>query len=433
MLKKFGKAILVLAYNVFLLLFVIVYTPIHLIRLCFSTKYRNSTLARLGFQKIPDLSSYGNTYWIHSVSVGETQVAGTLVQELLKRQPDAKVVISTITETGQAVAKKIPGVTDTFYYPLDFSWLANSMLKKIRPSAVFVVETDLWFNLLNGAKKKKIPAFLVNGKISETTLKRYKQFPKLSKMLLTPFYHFFIQSEAYFERFAEAGLDKSKMTIAGNVKLDSEAPIVDYSAKKELYKSLLLDPKKPIVTVGSTHAGEEELSVKVFKSLSNDFPELQFLLVPRHPERFDGVAEMLKEKSVKFLRASQKNDSSKPNKFVLVDKMGVLMKLYAISDIAVVAGSFTPHIGGHNIFEPSFYGKPFVYGPWIYKQPGFHQMNLEFNAGVQCKPEELTSELRKLLNDKSLRDEYGQRGLKALEVSKGATDKIITEVLSEIS
>lgn len=424
---------MVQVYNVLLLLFVIVYTPIHLIKLCFSEKYRKSTLARLGFQKIPNLSQADNTYWIHSVSVGETQVAGTLVQELLKRQPDAKIVISTITETGQAVAKKVPGVSATFYYPVDFSWLANSMLKSLKPSAVFIVETDLWFNLLNGAKKKDIPVFLVNGKISETTLKRYKQFPKLSQMLLSPFHHFFIQSETYFERFAEVGLDKSKMTVAGNVKLDSEAPIVDDSAKKELYESLLLDPKKPIVTVGSTHASEEELSVEVFKGLSVEFPELQFVLVPRHPERFDGVSEMLTLQGVKFLRASQKNDSSESQQFVLVDKMGVLMKLYAISEIAVVAGSFTPHIGGHNIFEPSFYGKPFVYGPWIYKQPGFHQMNLEFNAGVQCKPEELTSELRKLLHDKSLRDEYGQRGLKALEVSKGATNKIITEVLSELS
>ncbi|MCH2206488.1 MAG: hypothetical protein MK132_11520 [Lentisphaerales bacterium] len=222
---------MVYIYNVLLLLLVIVYTPVHLIKLCFSEKYRKSTLARLGFQKIPRLATEKNTYWIHSVSVGETQVAGTLAQELLKRQPDAKIVISTITETGQAVAKKIPGVAATFYYPVDFSWLANSMLRKLKPDAVFIVETDLWFNLLNGAKNKDIPAFLVNGKISETTLRRYKQFPKLSEMLLSPFHQFFIQSEAYYERFAEYGLDKTKMTIAGNVKLDSEAPVVNESTK----------------------------------------------------------------------------------------------------------------------------------------------------------------------------------------------------------
>ena len=339
----------------------------------------------------------------------------------------------TITETGQAVAKNIPGVTATFYYPVDFSWLANSMLRKLKPDAVFIVETDLWFNLLNGAKRRDIPAFLVNGKISETTLKRYGQFPKLSQMLLSPFHHFFIQSEAYYERFAESGLDKAKMTIAGNVKLDSKAPVVNEAEKKELYESLLLDSNKQIVTIGSTHAGEEKLFVEVFKKLSKDFPGLQFVLVPRHPERFDGVAEMLKSEGVSYLRATEKTDNSNAENFVLVDKMGVLMKLYAISDIAVVAGSFTPHIGGHNIFEPSFYGKPFIYGPWVYKQPGFHQMNLEFNAGVQCKPEKLADELSRLLKDQSLRDAYGKRGLKALEVSKGATDKIITEVLSELN
>ena len=202
-------------------------------------------------------------------------------------------------------------------------------------------------------------------------------------MLLSPFHHFFIQSEAYFERFAESGLDKAKMTIAGNVKLDSEAPVVDEAAKE---RALRVTPfrfrKTNCDDWQHTCREEEELCVEVFNKLSKDFSNLQFVLVPRHPERFDGVAEMLKSEGMSYLRATEKTENSKSENFVLVDKMGVLMKLYAISDIAVVAGSFTPHVGGHNIFEPSFYGKPFCLWPVDLQTTGLSSD--EFRVQCRC-------------------------------------------------
>lgn len=417
-------------YNLILLIAAIIYTPVHLVRLCFSNKYRSSTLARIGFQTIPKLSADKPRYWIHSVSVGETQVAKTLVGEILKKEPQAQIVVSTITETGQAVAKSIEGTAGTFYYPLDLSFLVNPMLKKIQPQAVFIVETDIWFNFVDGARKKDTPVFLVNGKISETTLKRYKQFPGLASRLMKPFHHFFVQSETYRDRFLESGIEAEKLTIAGNVKLDHDVPHLSDEEKSQLAEKYKIDISKPVITFGSTHAGEEELAAQTYKKLSEKFSGLQVLLVPRHPERFNGVAETLKKLGVDFNRATQM--SSEKKDFILVDEMGMLMKLYSISTVGIVAGTFTPHVGGHNILEPSFYGKPFVYGPWIYKQPGFHQMNLEARAGVQCKAEELVQELEKLLSVQGLCDQYGQRGLKVLEMSKGATKKIVDEVFREL-
>lgn len=417
-------------YNSLLTVAAILYTPVHLVRLCFSNKYRSSTFARMGFQSVPSLSSDAPRYWIHSVSVGETQVAKTLTAELLKREPNAQIVISTITETGQAVARKIEGTVGTFYYPLDLSFLVTPMLKRVKPQAIFIVETDIWYNFANGAMRRGIPVYLVNGKMSETTLKRYKQFPKLAAKLLQPFHHFFVQSETYKQRFLDSGIPEDKLMIAGNVKLDCEVPVLSEQEKEELAAEFKLDLTKPIITFGSTHAGEEELAVSVFKVLKERFKDLQVLLVPRHPERFNSVAEMLKKEAVDFNRASQMTTEFR--NFVLVDQMGVLMKLYSISSVGIVAGTFTPHVGGHNILEPSFYGKPFVYGPWIYKQPGFHQMNLEVKAGVQCKPEELSSELEKLLADPGLCKQYGSRGLEILDVSKGATEKIVNEVFKEL-
>lgn len=384
----------------------------------------------MGFQSVPTLKDDAPKYWIHSVSVGETQVAKTLTAEILSRELNAQIVISTITETGQAVAKKIDGTAGTFYYPLDLSFLVSPMLKKVNPDAIFIVETDIWYNFVNGAMRRDVPVYLVNGKMSATTLKRYKQFPAIAARLLKPFHHFFVQSETYKERFVESGIIKSELTVAGNVKLDSEVPVVSDAEKTELAQRYKVSLDRPTLTFGSTHAGEEELSIEVYKKLKGKFPDLQVFLVPRHPERFNGVAELLAKSGVDFNRASQMSTDSKP--FILVDQMGVLMKLYSISTVGVVAGTFTPHVGGHNILEPSFYGKPFVYGPWIYKQPGFHQMNLEARAGVQCKPEELADELEKLVSNVSLCKEYGERGLKVLEVSKGATKKIVDEVFKEL-
>ncbi len=417
-------------YDLLLLIVAVLYTPVHLVKLCFSNKYRSSTLARIGFQSIPRKKGGGSSYWIHSVSVGETQVAKTLTAEILRREPDAEVVISTITETGQAVARKIEGTAGTFYYPLDFSFLASSMLNRVKPTAVFIVETDLWFNFLDQCSKRGIPVFLVNGKISTTTLKRYKQFPRLAGRLLKPFHHFFVQSETYKERYVEAGINGADLSVAGNVKLDCEVPRLSDVEKQELADLYKIDLAKPLLVFGSSHAGEEELSVEVYNKLKSEFKELQLALIPRHPERFNGIAELLSKSEVEFSRATQMSEQKKD--FILVDQMGVLMKLYSISTVGVVCGTFTPHVGGHNILEPSFYGKPFVYGPWIYKQPGFHQMNLDFNAGVQCKADELVDELRKLLSSEKLCEEYGARGLKALEVSKGATVHILDEVFKEM-
>ena len=417
---------LLFIYNIFLIIFTILYFPFHMIRLIWHTKYRNSTFARLGFQTIPQFKGE-EVFWIHSVSVGESQVAGTLIKELKKQFPNCKCVISTITETGQAVAKKTDADA-TFYYPVDISFLIRRILKKLAPKAIIIVETDIWLNQINIAKKLNIPVYLVNGKLSQTSHKRYKQFPKVANILTEPFDHFFVQSEAYQERFLDTGLGADKLTISGNIKLDNPVPQLTELEQDELCQNFGLRADKPMVIFGSTHAGEEELCIVTMKRLWQESPELQCVLVPRHPERFKGVADLLKQNNIDFNQASTLTSEVDAKNFFLLDQMGQLMKFYTICDIAVVAGSFTPDVGGHNILEPSFYAKPFVYGPWIYKQPGFHQMNLEYQAGLQCQPEELSQTLSALLSSPEKQRELGQNGLKLIALSKGATERIVSEI-----
>ena len=421
---------LLFIYNLLLIVFTILYFPLHLIRLIWVKKYRQSTPARLGFQSIPNFKGQ-DCFWIHSVSVGETQVAGTIIKEMKKQFPNAKFIISTITETGQAVAKKTEADA-TFYYPVDLSFLIKPIIKKLSPKAIIIVETDIWLNLIHSAKKNDIPVYLVNGKLSQTSQKRYKQFPKVAKLLTEPFDHFFVQSEAYQERFLEVGVPAEKLSLSGNIKLDNPVPQLSQKDHQDLATQFGLKLDQPIVVFGSTHAGEEELAIQTMKTIWQNDSSVQCALVPRHPERFKSVAELIKAEAIDFNQASQLNDSVQKKNFLLLDQMGQLMKFYSLCDIAIVAGSFTPDVGGHNILEPSFYSKPFIYGPWIYKQPGFHQMNLEYQAGLQAKPEELSSTLQTLLNDPAQQKLLGENGHKLIQLSKGSTHRIVEEIHSLI-
>ena len=179
-------------------------TPLHLLRLCFRSKHRRSTLPRLGWQKLPTPAPGDKVVWIHSCSVGETQVSRTLCRELRKRDPELKIYLSTITETGQEVAAQIlkDGLCDGhFYFPVDVAPIMSRILDQLRPSAFVVVETDLWYCCMELCRRRNIPCILVNGKISERSLERYLKLPFFAKALLRPFRQLLVQSSTYRDRF----------------------------------------------------------------------------------------------------------------------------------------------------------------------------------------------------------------------------------------
>ncbi len=372
-------------------------------------KKRAHIAERIGL-KLPALSPA--TIWIHAVSMGETRAVMQLVTELQKNH---SIVFSTTTETGLAEAKKLfPNIAGHFILPIDFSWTIRRLRKKINPRLLVLVESDFWYNLITLGAPKVV---LVNGKISERSANRFQKLRFLARKIFTPISLFCVQSENYKDRFCRIGIPASKIAVTGNLKLDAPATPID---KEQWRKRLSIDPQDRVITLGSTHDCEEELLLDALASLP-----LKILLVPRHPERFDAIADLLKRKGIDFVRYSEgKPDPSK--RVVLVDAMGILNACYQLSELAIVAGSFTSRIGGHNIFEPAALGVPVIFGPHMHSQKELVDLVLGAQAGRQVTIEELRSLIEEFLKNPPAA--MAEAGRKLAQKSQEATSRTIEAI-----
>lgn len=428
-----------LFYQLLWLVAIILLSPIYLYRVLVQGKYRESTFARLGKQKIPNLrknADFSNKkiIWIHSVSLGESQIADQFAKTLKENNSNFYIVASSCTETGQAVLKKSQHIDFSFYYPADFIFLIKNLFKRLKPDTILIMETDLWPNMLRIADKKSVPVFLLNAKISENSFNTYFKFPFLKKLLLDPIDQFYVQCTSYNARFEHLGVESQRRTLTGNIKLDRHYPQKSEAELDTLADSLGLNRQHPILVFASSHEGEEQGFIQISQALNKKIPGLQSVFVPRHPERFSEVANLLKQHGIQFNRSSElKNMEVKNCHYLLVDQMGVLMNIYALSTIAVVAGSFTKKVGGHNIFEPAFFSKPIVYGPWIFKQPGFHDLIQEHHAAIQVQDEQwigaLEQVLKELLADETQRQTLANAAFAIIEQSQGVSALIVNDLI----
>ena len=365
-------------------------------------KKRAYIAQRIGL-KLPSLSSA--TIWIHAVSMGETRAVIKLVSELQKTHT---IVFSTTTETGLAEAKKLfPNIAGHFILPVDFSWTIKRLRKKINPQLLILVESDFWYNLITLGAPQVV---LVNGKISQRSTIRFQKLRFLSRKIFEKISLFCVQSESYKDRFCRIGIPSSKIVVTGNLKLDTPITPID---KEQWRQRLSISPQDRVITLGSTHDPEEELLLDALAPLS-----IKILLVPRHPERFDTVADLLKRKGIDFVRYSEgKPDPSK--RVVLVDAMGILNACYQLSELAIVAGSFTARVGGHNIFEPAALGVPVLFGPHMHTQKELVDLVLCAGAGRQVTTEQLRPLIEQFLeNPPTVMAEAGRQLAKK---SQGAT------------
>ena len=289
--------------------------------------------------------------WIHAVSFGETKAASTLIPHIQKSYPDAKIVVSTITKTGYELSKVLfPSAVLHFRLPLDFPWTMRALAKKINPSLLILVEGDYWPNMLRACKKQGARIFVVNGKLSERSLRWYKFIPWLFK----PVDHFFVQNELYEKRFHLLGC--SNVTVTGNIKFDLQPTVTSLPFPGEW------------ITLGSTHPGEEKALLDALQPLMAKRPNLQIFVAPRHPERFEEVRKLL----ISYDRVH------------LVDEMGVLPSYYAHSKLAIVGGSYNPKIGGHDVLEPVRLGIPVLFGPYMDRQEELKKIVEKGGVGESC-------------------------------------------------
>ncbi len=401
-----------LFYNLTLLLLAFFLLPKLLWQRLRLGKYRNTWKARLGFS-LPDFTPQGPVIWIHSVSMGETRAIVPLFHQIRSSYPHTQIVISTTTETGQAEAKKsMPEAACHFLLPFDFSWCMRRLVTKIQPTRLILSEGDLWYHLLFFAKAQGASIALVNGKISERSCRGFSLIPWFSSRLLSLIGLFCLQSQRHFERFASLHVPKEKLHITGNLKLDT--PLSQPLSQNR--------PSPPVLVIGSTHAPEEELLIPLLKALSEKLPSLTVFLVPRHPERFNAVAELLDEAQIPYSRFS----TQIPARLILVDKMGILNDLYPIATLALVGGSYTPDVGGHNIFEPVQFGVPVLFGPHMHAQLDLKELILSAKAGLQVAPDVLLETLLSLLSNPTKRQPYIQACLALAQEARGATQKTFT-------
>lgn len=373
--------------NLVLILFGI---PWLLWQYAFRAKYRSSLKERLGLILPPAFSK--KVIWIHTVSMGETRAAASLYQALRKAYPDTPFVVSTTTETGQAEAKRsLPNADAYFYLPLDISWIVAKLICRLQPSVLILVEGDIWPNLLKAAKKQGVKLFLVNGKISEKSTKRFGYFPNFTKRLFSLFDILCVQTKTYKDRFVQIGAPAEKIFVTGNLKYDAKFPELTASALAEWKRELKIQPQDRVITIGSTHDPEEE---QLTQALA-DIPNLKILLVPRHPERFEALAKRYPA------TYSKREQLTGEERIILIDAMGVLPTCYQLSELAIVGGSFVDHIGGHNILEPIQCGIPVLFGPYMAAQKEMVNLVRSGKAGAQVLLSDVPSAVQKILETRS--------------------------------
>lgn len=411
-------------YTLFLHLVAIAYFPYFLYARLRYGKYKESFSQRLGFN-FPKIEK-GERFlvWVHAVSFGETRAVAPLVRLIKKERPNSLIVISSITETGHKEALEIvPKADFHVYLPFDLPYVIRPIINQAKPNLVLITETDFWYHFQSAAKECGADIVVVNGKLSERSLKRYSFLPWLTAPIFHSLDFLCVQSEAYQRRFLELGIPPDHLAVSGNLKLDDTYKELTSDELSALQKKLGIDREDKLLVIGSSHDPEEKLILSELKKVWRRWPNLKVLLVPRHPERFKGVGALLEKQEIPFALWSREEKLETDRRVMLVDAMGMLRQLYQLADIALVAGSFTDKVGGHNLVEPSWYGKPVVYGPHIYSQKDFDALIEQKQAGVCIKEDEIADTLLRMLANPTLCDQMGLAGKKIFSEAKGATQK----------
>ena len=319
--------------------------------------------------------------WVHCSSVGEVNLSEALVKKILSERKE-RVLLTVMTDTGMRTAKdkyKDNSRVDILYFPLDNRKIIRSILEKIEMKILILIETEIWPNLIHESHKKG-KVIIVNGRISDRSYVRYKKLNFYLKNLFKDVDGFYMQSKLDSEKIVKIGADKSRVEILGNLKFDIELERFDEKTKDDLKKSLGVYERK-IFTAGSTRTGEYEIIFKVFKKLTNTL----LILVPRHIERVPEIEVLIKKEGMTYKKYSKiDSDNFEKTDIILVDKIGILRKLYSIADIAFVGGTLVD-IGGYRLLEPLFYGKTPIFGPYLQNVKDISKEILKKNIGYKVE------------------------------------------------
>ena len=401
-------------------------------------KYRRGFWQRTGFY--PDEIKGQSPIWIHAVSVGEVIASSSLIKSLRKEYPDIKIILSTVTDTGQQIAKgKIKEADYIIYFPFDFSWSVKRALNTINPIICIIMETELWPNFLREANKKAVPVAVINGRISERSFKRYRMISLFMKNVLESVTLFSMQTEDDAKRAIALGANHNNVRVSGNIKYDNEFKEIEDEKVKEIKNTLGVNNNDRIFIAGSTHPGEEEIVVKLYSNILKNYPDFRLVIAPRHIDRVGEVEEIVKKMGLDTVRktAILKGSHQSPvtshqlKPVIILDTIGELGFMYSIADILFVGGSLIPH-GGQNILEPAFYKKPVIFGKYMMNFQEIAKEMILSGGGIQVNDEqELIKEVDGLINNGKKMIEIGEKGYQVIMKNRGALQKNL-ELIEDI-
>lgn len=378
---------------------------------------------RLGL-RLPSIAPHSqwSRLWLHGVSVGEISAAEPLVRELQGHFVPAQLYLSTGTETGQAVARRLyPPPLTVFYYPLDLPWAVARYLAHLRPTLYIALETEIWPNFLCAAHRAGVKLALVNARLSDRSFRRYLKFRPLIIDIINYFDLIAASSDEDARRFRVLGVMPEKIVVTGSTKFDRMATAAASTEISGLQQRLRCQGE-PLFLAASTHAGEEEAVIRAYQALRVPYPSLVLILVPRHPERAPAVGQLLSQAGLPFHFWQPVKYGQEPRQrpVVLVDTVGDLFTLYALADLVFVGGTLVPH-GGQNILEPAAWGKIPLYGPHLENFRPAKVLLEEVNAGqLVTDADSLIETGRHLLAHPEERSARGRRGRAALQRHQGA-------------
>lgn len=364
--------------------------------------------------------------WVHAVSVGEVLAVSGLVEQMKENFRGYRVVVSTTTDTGQELARKRFGAENVFYFPMDFAFAIRPYLEELKPELLILAETEFWPNFLRAVHGRGVPVAVVNARISDRSWPRYRRFGWALRRMLAQINLFLAQTQTDRERLEALGAEPGRVHVTGNLKFDvrlpAPPPIVG-----TLRQAMAAERAGLVLVCGSTVEDEEAPLLKAFENLRVSHPRAVMILAPRHPERFDDVAILVRQMGIALQRRSRWQNEPLGGGVFLVDSIGELAALYALADVAFVGGSLVPR-GGHNIIEPAQHGVAIV--------TGNHTENFRDIVGLFQSRDavrivglaELPLTLMHLLEDDEERRALGQRAKETIQSQMGATSRTLQEL-----
>jgi 3-deoxy-D-manno-octulosonic-acid transferase len=372
--------------------------------------------------------------WFHAVSVGEVLLLKPLVREMARRRPNWDVVISTTTPTGLSVARRTFPELITFYAPLDFSWATRCAMARIQPTVLALVELELWPNLIRAAKHVGAKVAIINARLSSRSYRGYRSLRRPLRPTLRCIDVVAAQDADYARRFVELGIPSDRVSVTGSVKYDGLESDRNNTKTRELRKELGLAHSDLVFVAGSTMDGEESAALAAYRAARLQHPSLRLVLVPRHAERFDGVAEWLIRSGETVLRRTRTGEVStvtpgESPPIILIDTIGELAAVWGLADVAFVGGSLSPGRGGQNMMEPAAYGASVMFGPYTSNfRETVHQLLARNAARRVADARELMLRLQEDLDDPEAAAARGAAGRTFVLAQHGASGRTLAEL-----